>query len=365
MRLDHIFRFLVAALIVGAVLGLGGGLVFGGPGDGAAKAKTKTEPTVASDATPAAAKTQTVGRMTADKARTIGANELGQIPVLIYHKLGEPEARYTRSPDHLRRDIDELKAAGFYPITTRDLVTGNIDVPAGKSPVVMTFDDSSPNQFHLLADGSLDPDSAVGIIKAAAKKGDWAERATFYCLLDVRPNNNVLFGQPDYQTEKLVKLVSWGYEVGSHTVSHLNLGKASKEESQKQLLQSQQKLDRLVGNGYKVATLSVPFGVYPKDEAMLAKGTWNGQSYQYLGAVSLLDKASASPFSKGFKPYRIPRFEMSAKESSLKPMLAYFTKHPELRFVSDGDSAAISVPKSASAELGALIDRPGRPVITY
>ncbi len=365
MRLDNIFRFLVAAFVVGAVLGLAGGLVFAGGGNDSAQAKTEPKAAAAASPTTTSVSAKTVGSMTPAKARTIGANELGQVPVLVYHKLGEPEARYTRSPDHFRRDIDDLKAAGFYPITTRDLVTGNIDVPAGKSPVVLTFDDSSPNQFRLRSDGSLDPDSAVGILKAAAKKGDWAEKATFYCLLDVQPNNNVLFGQPDSQTEKLVKLVSWGYEVGSHTVTHLNLSKASKQESQKQLLQSQEKLNKLIGNGYKVATLSVPFGAYPKDEGMLAKGTWDGRSYTYLGAVSLLDKASASPFSKAFTPLHIPRFEMSAKESSLKPMLTHFSQHPELRFVSDGDPAAISVPKAASAELGALIDRPGRAVITY
>ena len=46
-------------------------------------------------------------------------------------------------------------------------------------------------------------------------------------------------------------------------------------------------------------------------------------------------------------------------------MLDHFSRNPELRYVSDGDPAAISAPKTVSAELGALIVKPGRPVVRY
>ena len=244
--------------------------------------------------------------MTAEKARTIGANELGQIPVLMYHKLGDEGARYTRTPESFRKDIKQLREAGFYPINGRDLIAGNVDVPAGKSPVVLTFDDSSPNQFRLLPDGSVDPDSAVGIIKEAAREGDWAERASFNCLLDVQPDDNVLFGQPELQAEKLPKLVAWGYEVGSHTVSHLNLKKASAEQARKQLYQSQADLNELVGNGYQVATIAVPFGEYPQDVGLIAKGTWDGKTYAYTGAFSITEGSLAVAVLAGVRPVPHP-----------------------------------------------------------
>ena len=364
MRLDKVMRFLAVAFIFGAVLGLGGGLVFGGRGgeaDAGSQAAAKSATAGSAPTTQAAA----LGPMTPQKARAIGANELGKIPVLMYHKIGLPEARYTRSPQRFTQDIEALKAAGFLPINVRDLVRGTIDVPAGKSPVVITFDDSSPNQFRLLDDGRVDPQSAVGIMQREADKGGWAARASFYCLLEVQPPVNILFGQPDLRTQKLQQLVAWGYEVGSHTVSHLDLRRASAKESRKQLVQSQQQLDERIGNGYQVETLAVPFGSFPKNDAVLKQGTWNGESYKYAGALAVGGGSSPSPFSTAFRPYHIPRIEMSAKDSSLKPMLDSFAEHPELRYISDGDPMAISAPKAGSQDLGSMIANPGRPVILY
>jgi peptidoglycan/xylan/chitin deacetylase (PgdA/CDA1 family) len=363
MRVGHVLRFLAVVFVVGAILGLGGGVVFGGRDGGAAKTVTAEKSPVTT--TTSAGLTPSLGRMTAEKARAIGANELGHIPVLMYHKIGLPESRYTRSPQHFREDIAALKAAGFYPITVRDLVEGNIDIPAGKSPVAITFDDSSPNQFRLQDDGTVAPDSAVGIIQQAVAQGGWAQRATFYCLLEVHPPNNILFGQPDLRTQKLQKLLGWGYEVGSHTVSHLDLRRASAKESQKQLYQSQQQLDQRIGNGYRVATLAVPFGSYPKNTTILKQGTWNGNQYAYEGAVAVGGGSSPSPFSDAFHPYRIPRIEMSEGSTSIKPLLDSFAKNPELRYVSDGDPTAISAPRATAGKLGAMIAHPGRPVITY
>jgi hypothetical protein len=46
------------------------------------------------------------------------------------------------------------------------------------------FDDGAKGQYRILADGSLDPDCAVGIMQEAAKSGNWAPRASFFPLLD-------------------------------------------------------------------------------------------------------------------------------------------------------------------------------------
>ena len=134
--------------------------------------------------------------MTAEQAQAIGANEMGQVLVLMYHLIDSEEAEWTRTPENFRKDIALLKAEGYYPINVRDLASGNIDIPAGKSPVVITFDDSSPGQYRILDDGSLDPDCAVGILQAAVEEGDWASRATFFCLLDVTPKERSSSASP-------------------------------------------------------------------------------------------------------------------------------------------------------------------------
>ena len=153
---------------------------------------------------------------------------MGQVLVLMYHLIGYDDSQYNRTPEGFRQDIADLKAAGYYPVNLSELVSGDFDVPAGKTPVVITFDDSSGGQYRINADGSLDPDCAVAIMQEAVEQGGWASRASFYPLLDVDAPDHVLFGQPDLATQKLQNLVSWGYEVGSHTVSHLNLKKASR-----------------------------------------------------------------------------------------------------------------------------------------
>lgn len=362
MRRDRIIRFLIGAFAIGAFLGLVSGLAFGG-GPSTPKAQAQSGSNSKSSTTTTAATSLPRQPITADMARAIGANEMGQVLVLMYHLIGSPESEWTRTPTNLRNDIAQLKAAGYYPINVRDLASGNIDIPAGKSPVIITFDDSSPGQYRILDDGTVDPDSAVGIMQEAVKAGDWASRASFYCLLDVTPKERVLFGQPDKQQEKLRNLVNWGYEVGSHTVTHLNLKKASTAEATKQLAQSQATLENLIGGGYSVTSIAIPFGEYPSSDSILKSGEYNGIKYAYTAALSLNSVPSSSPFSTKFNALHIPRIRASSHY--ITDAIQRFKDHPELRYVSDGDPTTVSAPKDLDPSLGQLKDNLGRPVVRY
>lgn len=287
-----------------------------------------------------------------DRAREVGANEMGQILVLMYHLIGHDDSQYNRTPEEFRQDINDLRAADYYPVNLRDLVSGDMDVPAGKSPVVITFDDSSGGQYRIEAGGQPDPDCAVAIMQAAVAEGGWAGRASFYPLLDVDAPDRVLFGQPELQQQKLQQLVSWGYEIGSHTISHLNLQKASATDAKWQLCESQQMLEKMIGGGYEVTTLAAPFGAYPAQASILKGGEYDGQSYSYQAALRATGGASLSPFSQGFRPYHIPRVQVSG--TSLANALATFAKSPQLRYVSDGDPGTISVPADLDPALGSI-----------
>jgi len=356
MRYDKLIRFLVVVFSVGAVFGLVGGLAFGGeqgPVTAPGAAATKGAPST----------TQAPPAITAERAKAIGSNELGQIMVLMYHRIATPETDYTRSPQHFREDLQLLKANGYYPVNVRELIEGTMEVPAGKSPVVLTFDDSSPGQYRLLADGRIDPDSAVGIIQAEVAKGGWAQKATFNALLDVRPADHVVFGQPEKKREKLQNLVAWGYEVGSHTVSHLDLKKASRQESVKQLAQSQTMLEEMIGGGYDVTTLAVPFGEYPSEDSILAGGEYESRPYAYKATLAVGGGSSASPFTDEFRRLHVSRIEVV--DSSLSEVVEFFNAHPELRYISDGDPMTVSAPKALDAELGQPLADLGRPLVRY
>src|SRR5256886_11334806 len=81
-------------------------------------------------------------------AQTLAPNELGRVMILEYHKIDYPEERWTRTPENFRRDLETLYARGYRLIALNDLLDGRIIVPAGTTPVVLTFDDSSPGQFR-------------------------------------------------------------------------------------------------------------------------------------------------------------------------------------------------------------------------
>src|SRR5690606_24838774 len=72
-------------------------------------------------------------------ATELPPNALGEIMVLEYHRLGEPEGEFHRSVENFREDLRRLYAAGYRPITVRQMLTGEIDVPRGTTPVVFTI----------------------------------------------------------------------------------------------------------------------------------------------------------------------------------------------------------------------------------
>ena len=50
-------------------------------------------------------------------------NELGSIMILEYHRIAEPDGRWTRSPAHLREDLERLWDAGYRSIALDALIT--------------------------------------------------------------------------------------------------------------------------------------------------------------------------------------------------------------------------------------------------
>jgi peptidoglycan/xylan/chitin deacetylase (PgdA/CDA1 family) len=267
---------------------------------------------------------------------TLPPNPLGSVLVLEYHTFGEPEGRWQRTPDNFRADIERLFVEGYTPANIIDLSLGFPDLPARRKPVVLTFDDSDLSQFRYLADGSIDPNSAVGILYDfhLEHPRSWPLKGTFYVLQDVDVPERILFGQRELEDQKLQWLVEQGFEVGSHTISHFDLTAGTDEEVQWQLAVSQRQLQARLP-GYEVRSLSVPFGNYPVNEALVRQGTWAGKPYTYANAVMVAGGASPSPHSSDFDPYRIPRVQ--ALQTELDYWLDSFAQNPRSYFVSAGE----------------------------
>ncbi len=297
--------------------------------------------------------------MAAAQRRTLKPNELGVILVLEYHLIEQAgNDVYTRTPASLRADLDWLYANRFYPIRFRDLTSGQIDIPIGKSPVVLTFDDSSIGQFRYLDDGTIDPESAMGILlDFAAAHPDFPAVATFFPLLDVDVDSRILWGQPELANQKLRVILEHGGEIGSHTVSHERLDLATEARTQWQLAMSSLWLEQRIADEmgselsepYKIISLALPLGGYPPNEALLYSGESEGATYAFSGAAEVAGGPTRSPYAVGFDPYHIFRTQIAP--GYIEGVLSLLEQRPSLKYVSDGNPNVITVPTEATLDV--------------
>ena len=152
-------------------------------------------------------------------------------------------------------------------------------VPAGKRPVVLTFDDSTPGQLRIQSNGAVEPETAVGVLFDfhADHPADWPLKATFF--VQSPPGGQSLgeqiFGAPDLAAAKLQMLVDLGMEIGAQPAGQAQLAGLSSEEVQRVIVQSLQRPSSLLPD-YKIVSLAVPEGRLPQDLALLRGGASDG-----------------------------------------------------------------------------------------
>lgn len=236
-------------------------------------------------------------------------NPSGKVLVLSYRDFASVDSADAVSPQTLRANLEKLLAMGFYPINLRDLTEGKLrNVPAGKRPVALTFDDATAEQFRLLAGGAIDPDCAVGVLldMNTAHPADWPLHATFF----VRPGDALVttapFGSADLASTKLQLLVTWGMEVAAQPLNGKTLNALSPEEVRKALEGAVVQIGTWLP-GYRVATLALPDEFSPSAPAGSPSGIFKNRTYAFTGAVLPDGGLAPSPDALDFDPYRLPR----------------------------------------------------------
>ena len=283
---------------------------------------------------------------------SVKANELGLVPVLMYHRITPTvTGEYDRSPEDFRAELQRIFAEGYRPVRTIDLVRGQLDVPAGTTPVVLSFDDGYPDQFRYTPDGKIDPTCGIGILFDVARQ-----------FPDCRPVasmniNKSPFGLSDSAKVKvgLTDLDKRGIEVANHTYGHDNLSKLDPESIQKDFVL----LQRLVHDavpGAAVRTIALPFGVWSKDRGLTHTGSYDGESYTNEGILLVGANPSPSPFSAKFDPLQIPRIRSTSYGNGKIPMtttywLDYLKANPGQRYISAGNPGKVTFPKALAATL--------------
>lgn len=280
------------------------------------------------------------------------ANELGLVPVLMYHRIVEnPKSVYDRTPADFRAELERLVRENYVPVTAAEFTAGTIDIPAGTHPVVLTFDDGDPSQLTLTPAGTPAETSAVGILLDVARA-----RPAFRPVATLYVNQNP-FGDPGGRIT-LPWLRAHGFDIGNHTMTHANLRRASAESAEAEIAGCDRQIRDAVP-GTQPVTIALPFGIHPQQEDLALKGP----GYDYRGAFLVGANPAPSPFSVKFDPLDIPRIRSQAAtgqeaEYGSTTWLDKLAADPAERYTADGDPTRVSFPRADETAIApAYLDR--------
>lgn len=300
------------------------------------------------------------GKLDLNKLKEDGINELGKVPIMMYHGIKDiPSSEtkyvggnvdgdgYTRTAEAFREDLEFYYREGYRMVKLTDYVNGNIDIPYGTSPIVLTFDDGNANNIKVTGkdtNGNLiiDPNSAVGILEEFKKKySDYSVTAIFFLT-------NNLFNQPEYDEEIIKWLVDNGYEVGNHTQGHNNFSQIDNKKTEQVVGYMYQKLDRIIPGEY-AKIVALPYGSpYKKDHKnypYILKGEYEGFEYETIAALRVGWEPEVSPYNKNFDASFLKRcraYDNNGKEFDIEMVFKGLKK---TRYISDGDMDIITTRK--------------------
>lgn len=285
-------------------------------------------------------------------------NELGDVPIMMYHGIHNitdneytggnvDKDGYQRTKEAFIEDLEFYYNSGYRMIRLQDYVNGIIDVEAGLSPIILTFDDGLENNIKVTGldeNGNIiiDPNSAVGVLEDFKKKyPDFNVTATFFV-------NGGLFQQSEYNEKILNWLVDNGYDIGNHSYSHADFTTISKEKAVQEIGSVYNLLDKYIPGKY-VNIVALPFGSpYDKDhsnfEAIL-NGIYNGNEYETESTLRVGWMPETSPFNLNFdKTFlkRVRAWDDNGNDWDIKKSFEYLEN---TRYISDGDKDTITVPQ--------------------
>ncbi len=265
------------------------------------------------------------------------------IPILNYHRftpnLWDRTSGMVRYLGDLKADLQAYYDSGYSLISLDDLLDGNIRVPAGRRPLILTIDDAYfANQLALNDQGEVSELSAVGaIFQFSNEHPDFGFEIAMFANLGDKYFGNLFTGTWWYVAEgwqeSLAQTIARGIERHvypyNHTYRHPHLDQLADNLIQPQLALNDEKLREyltLAGHPEYADLLSnyvaLPYGSWPVSE----KGVNQVTSYLdpegdpvraiFEAGYEYAPAFASPPFSDAFDPMHLPR--MAAIPSVIK-----------------------------------------------
>ena len=219
------------------------------------------------------------------------AAESTDIPVLLYHRVGDTQGHMTVSAQRFAADLANLKEMGFTTISLELFrrYLADPETPLPESPLLISFDDGYLDNFM----------NAYRLLR------EYGMTAAFFIITG-------MVGEEDRLAAGHIReMAANGMSIGSHTVSHRELGEMDADEAANELSLSRLYLEGLLQR--PVNFIAYPKGSYNEFTARIANEA------AYNGGFSV-EYGTCSPTSNPYVLRRIPvfSFDREIKQTMLK-----------------------------------------------
>ncbi len=145
-------------------------------------------------------------------------------------------------------------------------------------------------------------------------------------------------------------LVDNGFELCNHTLWHAQLSKYPDAFVQEQIARLALAVDSAVP-GYKMRSMALPQGLWPKNRALASKGSWKDPksgktvAYNYEAVFEVAGGPSRSPHDPAFNPLSTNRIQVigDAIERTINRL-----EQNRTAYISDGNPATVARPTGAT-----------------
>lgn len=171
---------------------------------------------------------------------TIGPGAV-EAPILLYHHIEPAPASllYRINTETFENHLSYLSAHGYHTITLAQLRQAILDgMLLPPKPVIITFDDGNVDNYEY----------AFPIMQKYGFTG------TVYIVA------NRLGAEGYLSIEQLQELAAAGWEIGSHSMTHLDLANAPPQQLRQEIISSRLHLEKEIG--VDVRSFAYPFGAF-------------------------------------------------------------------------------------------------------